>query len=206
MRGTRNTGNTGWRARVPLMPRIRRSVVSTCARITWRTGTKSLRACAATSGRHRQTEGSPGRARKPTPACVWDIACGLRGPVRAAGRRLRDLQAIRSTVVRGSLPRHRLGARPALSQLQHGARFAAGRSARGDGGGRLSQGGRACCAPPWLGPRQRLSRPRLGAARAPRARYDAVDAAERGPLTRTASNQATQKDPKYSARNTIRLA
>src|SRR5262245_30268665 len=45
MRKTRNTGETGWRARVPLMARIRRSVVRTCAHITWRTGTKSLRAC-----------------------------------------------------------------------------------------------------------------------------------------------------------------
>jgi hypothetical protein len=44
------------------------------------------------------------------------------------------------------------------------------------------------------------------AQRAPPARYDAVDAAERGLLTHTASNQAIQRDPKYSARNTTRLA
>jgi hypothetical protein len=81
---------------------------------------------AGTSRRHRQTEGSPGRARKPAPACVWDIACGLRGPVRAAGRRLRDLQAIRAAAVRGSLPRHWLGARSAVPQLQYGAWFPAG--------------------------------------------------------------------------------
>jgi hypothetical protein len=81
---------------------------------------------AGTSRRHRQTEGSPGGARKPAPACVWDIACGLRGPVRAAGRRLRDLQAIRAAAVRGSLPRHWLGARSAVPQLQYGAWFPAG--------------------------------------------------------------------------------
>jgi len=130
--------------------------------------------CAQAAGpsrRHREPKGSPSRARKPAPAWVWDIACGLRGSVRAAGRRLRDLQAIRATVVRGSLPRHRLGARSALSQLQQRARFPAGRSARGDGGGGLSQGGRACCSPPALAPRQRVSRPGRGAARAAPPRY-----------------------------------
>ena len=89
-----------------------------------------------------------GRARQPAQASVWDIACGLRGPFRAAGRRLCDLQAIRAAAVRGSLPRHRLGARSALPQLQHGTRFPAGRSARRDGGGGLSQGRRACRTPP----------------------------------------------------------
>src|SRR5262245_34001123 len=99
-----------------------------------------------------------------------------------------------------------MGAWPALSQMQQRARFPAGPCAPGDGGGGLSQGGRACCTTSALAPRQRVSRPRLGAARAAPPRYDAVDAAERGLLTHTASNQATQRDPKYSARNTTRLA
>jgi hypothetical protein len=179
-----------------LLPRAPRETWCVYARLL--PGAPGRNPCAHAAGtrrRHRQTEGSPGRARKPAPACVWDIAGGLRDPVRPAGRRLRDLQASWAAAVRGSLPRHRLGARSALPQLQHGARLPAGRPAPGDGRGGLSQGRRAGSAPPQLAPRLRVSRRGRGAARAS-PRYDAADAAERGLLTHTASNQATQRERK----------